>query len=92
VTLTAETRLSGLGGALMQWCRDQTYSSPQWIYGWSRTDFPDRYRFTVTMGYAPIAEHEVTEDTLEEKSIQDLCHELDWQLLPHTLTPRNDEL
>lgn len=93
MTLTAEVRLGGLTRALIHWCNRQTYSAPEFVYGWSRADLanPDRYRFTVTMGYTPIAEYEVTEDQLEETSVQDLTAALELELLPHTLSERDDE-
>ena len=62
MTLTAETRLGMLAMSLGRWCESQTYRSPKWIYGWNRTDFPDRYRFTVTVGGVPATAFEVTDD------------------------------
>jgi len=92
VTLTAETRLGMLAKSLGHWCENQTYRSPKWIYGWNRTDFPDRYRFTVTVGGVPATDFEITEDQLEDASILDLWGTVAEHLAPHELPERNDEL
>jgi hypothetical protein len=92
VTRTAEVRLAVLGAQLVNWCETQTYRSPRWVYGWNRTDLPDRYRFTITVGAIPATEYEVTEDQLEELTGPDLYALLAAKLEPHELPERNDEL
>ncbi len=92
MTLTAETRLGILAQSLGHWCENQTYRSSKWIYGWNRTDFPDRYRFTVTVGGVPATDFEVTEAQLEETPVFDLWSAWAEKLEPHTLPERNDEL